>query len=58
MEDVKRTATVTATTSLRFFVLTGPNFRRLMDTNSTVERKVLRALARRLTADSRDPSLA
>ena len=58
VEDVKRTATVTATTPLRFFVLTGPSFRRLMDTSSTVERKVLRALARRLTADSRDPSLA
>jgi hypothetical protein len=39
-------------------VLTGPSFRRLLEDSPSVERKVLRALARRLIAASRDPVLA
>ena len=58
LEDVPRTATVTAETPLRLFVLTRKDFRHLIDTNPRIERKVLRALARRLAETSRDPALA
>lgn len=58
VENTRRTATVTAKTPLRFFVLTGPQFRRLMDENRNVERKVLVALARRLADLSNDPALS
>jgi CRP/FNR family transcriptional regulator, cyclic AMP receptor protein len=58
LEDVPRTATVTAETPVRLFVLTRKDFRHLLDTNPSVERKVLRALARRLAEISSDPTLA
>lgn len=58
IEDVPRTATVTATTPLRCFVLTAPEFRRMLDDYPAIERKVLRTLAKRLVALSADPSLA
>jgi len=58
LEDSRRTATVTAKTPLRVFVLTGPDFRHLLDQNPKVERKILRALARRILSLSSDPSLA
>ena len=48
VEHMPRTATVTATTSLRFFVLTSEAFYGVLDKNPEVERRVLRALARRL----------
>jgi len=48
VEHVPRLATVTATTPLQFFVLGHREFHRLMDDNPRIERKVLRALARRL----------
>jgi CRP-like cAMP-binding protein len=51
----RRTATVTATTPVRFFVLTGRAFSALLDRNPGVERKVLRALARRVLG-SADPT--
>lgn len=57
-EHTPRTATVTAKTPLRFFVLTPKDFRQMLDENPGVERKVLRALARRVLALSRDPTLA
>ena len=57
LERIPRTATVTAETPLRFFVLTRESFRHLVDQNPTVERKVLRALALRLVELSRDPTL-
>ena len=57
LEDSRRTATVTAMSPLRVFVLTGPNFRHLLDQNPKVERKILRALARRVLSLSDDPSL-
>ena len=58
LEDVPRTATVTAETPVRLFVLTRRDFRHLLDEHPGVERKVLRALARRLAETSSDPTLA
>jgi CRP/FNR family cyclic AMP-dependent transcriptional regulator len=58
LEPTPRTATVTAKTPLRFFVLTPKEFRQVLDENPSVERKVLRALARRVLELSRDPTLA
>ena len=57
LEKSRRVATVTAKTPLRFFVLTGQDFRHLLDTNPKVERKVLHALARRVIALSNDPAV-
>ena len=56
--EMPRTATATAETPVRLFVLTGRDFRVVLDDNPTVERKVLRALARRLAEASSDPTLA
>lgn len=53
----RRTATVTATTPLRCFVLTGRDFRRVLDENRSVERKVMRALAERVLSYAGDPAL-
>ncbi len=58
LEDIPRTATVTAKTPLRFFVLTAQAFRTVVEEHPEVERKVLRTLARRLAMLSDDPSLA
>jgi CRP/FNR family transcriptional regulator, cyclic AMP receptor protein len=58
LEEIPRTATVTADTPVRLFVLTRKDFRHLLDENPGVERKVLRALARRLAETSSDPTLA
>ena len=58
LEDTKRTATVIAKTPLRLFVLTRQDFRRLVDKNPSVERKVMRALARRVVDLSADPTVA
>jgi CRP-like cAMP-binding protein len=58
VDDVPRTATVTAKTPLRFFVLTRHAFHQLMRESPDVERQVLQALARRVVALSSDPSLA
>ena len=58
LEDTKRTATVTAKTQLRLFVLTRQGFRRLVDQNPAVERKVLQTLARRVVELSGDPTVA
>jgi CRP/FNR family transcriptional regulator, cyclic AMP receptor protein len=57
LEEMPRTASVTAKTPLRFFVLTRQAFMRLIDANPRVERKVLRALARRVADLSPDPTL-
>ncbi len=58
LEQTPRTATVTAKTPLRVFVLTSRDFRGLLDENPQVERKVLRALARRVVELSKDPTVA
>lgn len=48
----KRTATVTARTPLRCFILTQGAFRRVLDESPSVQRKVMEALAERLAADA------
>ena len=58
LEQVPRMATVTAKTPLRFFVLTRESFKRLVEDNPSVERKIMRALALRLLELSRDPTMA
>lgn len=56
LTTTKRTATVTAATPLRCFVMTRGDFRRVLDENPAVERKVMKALAERLLsyADAAD----
>lgn len=56
LERVVRTATVTAATPLRFFVVSDQAFNALLDTDPSIERKLLLNLARRLTADFGDPT--
>jgi CRP-like cAMP-binding protein len=58
LQNTERTATVTAKTPLRVFVLTREDFRQLVRENPTVERKVMHALARRVVELARDPTLA
>src|ERR671918_3229547 len=58
LEQVPRTATVTAKTDLRVFVLTSKDFHHLLEENPKVERKVMRALARRVADLSKDPTTA
>lgn len=48
LTTTKRTATVTATTPLRCFVMTQGDFRRVLDENPGVQRKVMEKLAERL----------
>jgi CRP/FNR family transcriptional regulator, cyclic AMP receptor protein len=55
LEHVTRTATVTAATALRFFVVSDRAFQSVLQTDPTIERKVMRALARRLVSNSGDP---
>lgn len=52
LERVRRTATVTAKTPLRFFVMTSQAFWSLIDQHPEIEREVLRTLARRVLSDS------
>jgi CRP-like cAMP-binding protein len=56
--ELPRTATVTAETPVRSFVLTRREFHAVLDQNPKVARKVLRVLARRLAESSSDPKLA
>ena len=58
LEDIPRTATVTAATPLRLFVLTAQSFRSVVEAQPEVENKVLRTLARRLAAMSDDPAVS
>jgi CRP/FNR family transcriptional regulator, cyclic AMP receptor protein len=57
LEHVVRTATVTAKTPLRFFVVSDYAFSSVLDTDPSIERKVLRGLARRLVSMTGDPDL-
>jgi CRP/FNR family transcriptional regulator, cyclic AMP receptor protein len=47
-----RTATVTATTPLRCFILTQADFRHVLEASPAVQLKVMKALAERLAADA------
>jgi CRP/FNR family cyclic AMP-dependent transcriptional regulator len=58
LEDIERTATVTAKTPLHVFVLTRPAFQHLVNEHPAVESKVMRTLARRLAAISTDPGIS
>jgi CRP/FNR family transcriptional regulator, cyclic AMP receptor protein len=53
-ENARRTATVTATSPLRFFVLTRQSFRSLLEHQPEIEEKVMGALEDRLRADNSD----
>jgi CRP-like cAMP-binding protein len=57
LERVKRTATVTAKTPLSFFVIAADAFDAVRGTDPTIERALLRALARRLLSLSGDPTI-
>jgi CRP-like cAMP-binding protein len=50
----KRTATVTATTPLRCFILMRGDFRRVLDEHRNIEQKVMQALADRLLSYAAD----
>jgi CRP/FNR family transcriptional regulator, cyclic AMP receptor protein len=49
-ENARRTATVTAVSPLRFFVLTRQSFRSLLEHQPEIEGKVMAALEERLTS--------
>jgi CRP/FNR family cyclic AMP-dependent transcriptional regulator len=57
LTTTKRTATVTAKTPIRCFILTRGDFRRVLDESPTVERKVMQALAERLLSYTEDQDL-
>jgi CRP/FNR family cyclic AMP-dependent transcriptional regulator len=50
-DTARRTATVTAVSPLRFFVLTRQSFRSLLEHQPEIEEKVMAALEERLAAD-------
>ncbi len=54
VEDVRRTATVTAATSLRFFILTRQAFRSLLRRNPKVEAQILDVIAARVARTEQD----
>jgi CRP/FNR family transcriptional regulator, cyclic AMP receptor protein len=56
VEHRPRTATVTASNDLRFFVLTSQAFWGLLDHRPEIQREVLRLLAARLAGESDDPT--
>ena len=58
IEHTQRMATVKARTDLRVFVLAEREFHQLLDDNPRIERKVLKALARRLLALVQDKQAA
>jgi CRP-like cAMP-binding protein len=57
LERVVRTATVTAATPLRCFVVSDQAFNALLETDPSIERKLLLTLARRLTSEFGDPTM-
>ena len=50
-DNARRTATVTASSPLRFFVLTRQSFRSILEHQTEIEEKVMAALEERLAAD-------
>lgn len=57
VEPVRRTATVTATTPLSFFVISKQAFNSVLRTDPAIQDKVVRTLARRVISLSGDPTL-
>jgi CRP/FNR family cyclic AMP-dependent transcriptional regulator len=57
LERVVRTATVSAATPLSFFVISDQAFSAVLDAHPSIERKLLRAMARRLVSMSGDPKM-
>ncbi len=57
VDRVKRSATVTAATPLRFFVISRQAFDSVLSTDPAIERKVLRTVVRRLVSLSGDPTV-
>lgn len=56
IDRVVRTATVTAASPLRFFVISDQAFGALLETDPRVERKILVALAKRMASALGDPT--
>ena len=56
LTTARRTATVTAATPLRCLILMRGDFRRVLDDNRNIERKVMEALADRLAGYAADPA--
>jgi len=54
LKHTLRTATVTATTPLRFFVVSRQSFLSMLDSMPGVERKILMALAKRILTSADD----
>lgn len=57
LTQARRTATVRATTPLRCLILMRADFRRVLDENRSIERKVMTALAERLAEFAADAAL-
>ncbi len=55
LERTTRTATVTAITPLRFFLVADTAFRGLLDADPEIERRMMRTLVRRVFPPSGDP---
>jgi CRP-like cAMP-binding protein len=56
LTSVRRTATVKAATPVRCLILMRGDFRRVLDENRSIERKVMEALAERLAEHAADPA--
>jgi CRP-like cAMP-binding protein len=57
VERTRRTATVTAATELRFFVVSQRAFDSLLHADPAIERRILRTVVRRLAALTGDPTV-
>ena len=56
LTSTRRTATVSAATQVRCLILMRGDFRRVLDENRSIERKVMEALAERLVEFAADPA--
>ncbi len=57
LTEVRRTATVTASTPVRCLILMRGDFRRVLDENRAIERKVMEVLVQRLAAQAGEASV-
>jgi CRP-like cAMP-binding protein len=56
LTSLRRTATVRAATPVRCLILMGGDFRRVLDENPGIQRKVMATLAERVAAVTADPA--